>query len=100
MRDLAIAQGVPPQAILLDRRGITTWASVDSTIALLRARGLSSVLAVSQPYHLARVKLAYAHAGVDVWTVPARMTLVPRTGLVVGREIPAFWVYYLRAAFG
>ena len=99
MRDLAIAQGVPAEAIVLDRAGLNTSASVDSTMAILRRRGLSSVLVVSQPYHLPRIKLAYARAGTDVWTVPADVTLVPGTGLVVGREIPALWLYYLRAAF-
>ena len=47
-------------------------------------------------YHLPRIKLAYAAAGVDVWTVPAR-TLDPQTKAIIAREIPAFWLYYLRA---
>src|SRR5262245_61286520 len=98
MRELAIAQGVPASAIVLDPHGVDTRASVRDTIPILRARGLRTVLAVSQPYHLPRIKLAYSRAGLDVWTVPARITLVPRTAAIVGREIPAFWLYYLRAA--
>lgn len=99
MRDLAISQGVPAGAIVLDRRGVSTSASVDRTAEILRRRGLTTVLAVSQPYHLPRIKLAYARRGLDVWTVPAEITFVPGTGAIVGREIPAFWLYYLRATF-
>jgi vancomycin permeability regulator SanA len=99
MRDLAVAQGVPSAAIVLDRQGVSTAASVDRTAEILGRRGLSTVLAVSQPYHLPRIKLAYARRGLDVWTVPAEITFVPGTGAIVGREIPAFWLYYLRATF-
>lgn len=47
--------------------------------------------------HLPRIKLAYARAGLDAWTVPARTSSIPRTRAIVAREIPAFWLYYLRA---
>jgi vancomycin permeability regulator SanA len=97
MRDLAIAQGVPADAIVVDQGGISTQASVDDTTALFQARGFRRVLAVSQFYHLPRIKLAYARAGWDVWTVPSRDTPVARTRVTVLREIPAFWAYYLRA---
>src|SRR5206468_652167 len=62
MRDLAIAQGVPTEAILMDPGGVSTEASVDDTTVLFGARGFATVLAVSQFYHLPRIKLAYARA--------------------------------------
>jgi vancomycin permeability regulator SanA len=96
MRDLAIQLGVPNEAIILDAGGHNTNASVANTIWILRDRGLHRTLAVSQFYHLPRIKLAYARAGVDAWTVPAR-TSITRTSAIVAREIPAFWLYYLRA---
>jgi vancomycin permeability regulator SanA len=99
MRDLAMERGVPPDAILLDADGDTTSASVANTSRILRDRGLDRVLAVSQFYHLPRIKLAYAAIGVEVWTVPAS-TKVPQTASLIAREIPAFWLYYLRAVVG
>ena len=54
----------------------------------------------ASPTTLPRIKLAYARAGLDVWTVPADVTLVPGTARLVAREIPAFWLYYLRAVAG
>jgi uncharacterized SAM-binding protein YcdF (DUF218 family) len=97
MRDLAMQLGVPSNAIILDPGGLNTNASVANTMRIFRENGLHRVLAVSQFYHLPRIKLAYARAGLDVWTVPARTSLVPRTWAIVAREIPAFWLYYLRA---
>jgi vancomycin permeability regulator SanA len=100
MRDLAVDLGVPTAAIVLDTEGDTTSASVASTTRILGDRGLDRVLVVSQFYHLPRIKLAYAAAGVDVWTVPARTTSIPQTKGLIAREIPAFWLYYLRAVVG
>jgi len=97
MRDLAVQLGVPSDAIILDAEGDNTNASVSNTLRIFHEHGLHRILAVSQFYHLPRIKLAYARAGLDVWTVPARTSLVPRTWAIVAREIPAFWLYYLRA---
>jgi uncharacterized SAM-binding protein YcdF (DUF218 family) len=97
MRDLAVQLGVPNEAIILDPGGDNTNASVANTVPFFRDNGLHRILAVSQFYHLPRIKLAFARAGLDVWTVPARTSLVPRTWAIVAREIPAFWLYYLRA---
>ena len=98
MRDLAVAMGVPPEAVLMDRGGLRTDATVRGTTAIFEREGLARVLAVSHFYHLARVKLAYQAAGWDVLTVPAAQSyVVPQTPRLVAREVPAFWVYYLRA---
>jgi vancomycin permeability regulator SanA len=99
MRDLAMAQGVPKDAIVLDPGGVSTQASVDDTTRMFDDRGIARVLAVSQFYHLTRIKLAYARAGWNVWTVPAQDTPSPANRWVIAREVPALWVYYLRAAF-
>jgi vancomycin permeability regulator SanA len=97
MRDLAVRLGVPNDAIVLDPGGHNTNASVANTVRIFRENGLHRILAVSQFYHLPRIKLAYARAGLEAWTVPARTTSIPRTRAIVAREIPVFWLYYLRA---
>ena len=95
MRERAVALGVPKSAIVLDNRGDDTDATVSNTVPLLRGLGPGRVLAVSQFYHLPRVKLAYAAAGVDVLTVPARPSLpIPQTPLLAARELPGFWLYW------
>lgn len=97
MRSYAEELGVPAEAIVEDRQGVTTQATVDDTVALFRRDGIHRVLVVSQFYHLPRIKMAYQRAGIDVRTVPARADhFIKQTPIIVAREIPAFWLYYLR----
>jgi vancomycin permeability regulator SanA len=100
MRDLAAEFGVPSNVIVLDAEGDTTAASVANTTNLFSDLEAHRILAVSQFYHLPRIKLTYAAAGVEVWTVPARTASIPQIKGLITREIPAFWLYYLRAVVG
>lgn len=100
MRDMAVEDGVPAEAIAVDSNGVSTNATVADTVPFF-GDGWERVMAVSQFYHLPRIKLAYQRAGWDVLTVPAgTSTPIAQTPRLVVREIPAFWVYYLRAVFG
>jgi vancomycin permeability regulator SanA len=96
MRSLAIGFGVPASAISVDPRGFNTEATVNDTVPLLRAAHAGAVAVVSDFFHLPRVKLAYQRAGYDVITVPSRGMHLPPP-VVIAREVPAFWVDYLRA---
>ena len=101
MRDVAVAAGVDPSAILVDPAGNSTEATVANVAALLisegSAAGPARVIAVSQAYHLPRVQLAFASAGIDVLTVPAfDPEPIGQMPVLIVREVPAFWAYYLR----
>jgi len=105
MRDRAIAAGVDSAAILVDATGVNTDATVDHSMSLLAARngpiGGLRLIAVSQPYHLPRIQLAFSGVGIDVLTVPAVDPVpISEMPLLVAREVPAFWLYYLRACLG
>ena len=98
MRDAAVKAGVPSSAIVRDPQGLDTDATVRNTSAIFQKAGVKRVLAVSQGYHLPRVKLAYLSAGWDVRTVPAKeLEPIWKTPLFIAREVPAFWEYWLRA---
>jgi vancomycin permeability regulator SanA len=105
MRDVAVAAGVAPTDVLVDPNGTSTEATVRNVMPLLAARpgAISSrrVIAVSQAYHLPRVQLAFGNAGIDVLTVPAAASEpISEMPILVAREIPAFWAYYLRVCLG
>ena len=68
MRRLAMKLGVPDSAIRLDSAGLNTDATVGNTEVLFRQLHVSRVLAVSNFYHLPRIKMAYRQAGWDVYT--------------------------------
>ncbi len=97
MRTLAIQFGVPASAIELDPKGFNTDATVRDTVPMFRVTKARRVAVVSDFFHLPRVKLAYQRLGYNVITVPSRAHRIPQTTRLVLREIPAFWVYYLRA---
>ncbi len=102
MRDEAVKAGVDPAAVIVDPIGVSTEATVGDTAAILVDRfGLRSetlrVIAVSQAYHLPRIQLAFAHVGFDVLTVPAAEAQpIRELPLLMLREVPAFWTYFVR----
>lgn len=98
MRRMAMELGVPGDAILMDKEGLNTDATVKNTVPMLEKMGAQRVLAVSHFYHLPRVKMTYERAGkMVVFTVPAEETyplmMLPR---YMAREVVALWGYYLR----
>jgi vancomycin permeability regulator SanA len=97
MRAMAISYGVPASAITVDPAGFNTDATVRDTVPLLGKAKSGSVAVVSDFFHLPRIKLAYQRAGYDVVTVPSHARRIPQTTGMMLREVPAFWVYYLRA---
>ena len=100
MRGMAVDAGVPKTRVVVDSNGISTNATVADTVPFFGEDGWTRILAVSQFYHLPRVKLAYQRVGWNVFTVPAGTSSpIPQTPRLVVREIPAFWVYYLEAVF-
>ncbi len=101
MRDMAVKAGVPRQDVVVDSAGVNTEATVRDTVPFFGGVGWRRIAAESDFYHLPRIKLAYARAGWNVLTVPAHSThRIPQTLFLVLREVPAFWVYYLRAIGG
>ncbi len=101
MRDVAVRAGVPRKDVVVDSAGVNTEATVRDTVPFFGGVGWRRIAAESDFYHLPRIKLAYARAGWNVLTVPAHPThRIPQTPFLVAREIPAFWVYYLRAIAG
>ena len=98
MKAAAIRGGVPASAVLRDPKGLDTDATVANTTKQFEKLGIKRVLTVSQFYHLPRVKLAYLSEGWSVRTVPAGASIpIVQTPYYMAREVPAFWVYWLRA---
>lgn len=98
MLNYGIQQGVPKSAFILDNQGDNTDASVKNTTEYFSKHGITRVLAVSKYYHLPRIKMAYRAAHFNVRTVPAfEPQPIRGESFTVMREIPAFWVYWLRS---
>jgi len=97
MRTMAIGLGVPRDAILLDKDGVNTQATVTNTCEIFDRLGIKRVIAVSHFYHLPRIKMSYQRRRWEVYTVPAKESyLLTQMPKYILRELAALWVYYLR----
>ena len=71
MRDLAIAQGVPPSAIALEERSTNTYQNVTFVNEILRDHKWRSILLVSSPYHMRRATMVWHKLAPEVAVTPA-----------------------------
>lgn len=70
-RDYLIQQGVAARKILDETHGETTYQSIEAVVRLLRARGITHCIAVSDGFHLYRVKLMFSSFGITAYGSPA-----------------------------
>ncbi len=97
MKRLALEAGIPEEDIILDPLGVNTRATAENCVGLFERHGVKRALAVSHFYHLPRVKMAFRHHGLNVYTVPAEEThILVKLPFYLVREVAALWVYYLR----
>jgi vancomycin permeability regulator SanA len=99
----AVTKGVPASRILLDESGTNTRASAVGCEKIATERGLVHVLAVTQYFHCARVKMIFEREGLSCSTVPtcSRRTgdappgPLSREGYFLFREAVAFPFYLI-----
>jgi uncharacterized SAM-binding protein YcdF (DUF218 family)/glycosyltransferase involved in cell wall biosynthesis len=66
MRGLAMANGVPPDAILLETHATNTYENVVLSNTILTANGWKRILLVSSPYHMRRAMMTWRKQAPDV----------------------------------
>jgi uncharacterized SAM-binding protein YcdF (DUF218 family) len=69
-RDYLIQRGVAEAKILADTRSLTTYDSVKAVALLLRQRQMHTCIAVSDGFHLYRIKLMFRALGVTTSASP------------------------------
>ncbi len=70
-RDYLIQQGVAASMILAETHSETTFETVKAVAQMLKARGKSTCVAVSDGFHLYRVKLLFSSFGITAYASPA-----------------------------
>ena len=88
MQRLAVAHGIPPQHILCEDQATSTFASAVRCCDMLRQRGWSRVLVVTDRYHLPRALFAF-------WICGLRAVGSATPGKPA-RRLRQRWYYYLR----
>jgi uncharacterized SAM-binding protein YcdF (DUF218 family) len=74
MRALALDQGVPASAIVLEQRASNTYQNVTFVDEILRERRWTRVLLVSSPYHMRRALMVWRKVAPGVTVVPTPAT--------------------------
>jgi uncharacterized SAM-binding protein YcdF (DUF218 family) len=89
--DYLHTKGVPDKDILREVSGQSSWQSLAATAAFLKARHISDVVLVSDPFHSLRIRAMAAELGLHASTSPTRTS--PIAGLsatsYMGRETVA-----------
>lgn len=69
-RRYLIGVGIPPDSIVVQAVGHSTAGSMDAVAGWLHGQGLNRVILVSDPFHLARLRLEARRLGLEAWTSP------------------------------
>jgi uncharacterized SAM-binding protein YcdF (DUF218 family) len=69
-RNYLVEHGVPPESILVEKESSTTDQSIVQVAELLARNRISTCLAVSDGYHLFRIKRQFAAGGVTAYGCP------------------------------
>jgi uncharacterized SAM-binding protein YcdF (DUF218 family)/glycosyltransferase involved in cell wall biosynthesis len=70
MRALAVDNGVPPSAIVLEQQAKSTYDNVRYVKQILADHHWSTILLVSSPYHMRRAMMTWRREAPDVTVVP------------------------------
>lgn len=96
MKAWLVAQGVPEATVIVDDQGADTRATARNSAALMKAHGFDSAIVVSQYFHIARTKLAFAQEGVPGVGSAHPAYFEPRDLYSLAREVPGYASYLLR----
>jgi uncharacterized SAM-binding protein YcdF (DUF218 family) len=75
MRDLALANGVPADAIVLDENARSTIENFACSLPILEQLGAKRVLVVTEPWHMRRSMLLARRHRIDARAAPATSTI-------------------------
>jgi uncharacterized SAM-binding protein YcdF (DUF218 family) len=104
MRQLALAAGVPDQALVLEDGSHSTEENLANSKMLMDARGWRTALVVSDPFHLLRAEMIARDMGIDAFCSPARnspnYTIPEQRAYYTAREALALIWYYVTRVVG
>lgn len=69
-RAYALKRGVPDSVILMESEGRTTSESLRAVAAIMRSHEMKSAIFVSDPFHMARLRVIANDLGIEPYTSP------------------------------
>jgi uncharacterized SAM-binding protein YcdF (DUF218 family) len=96
--DYLMRRGIPEVKLIAETQGSDTASSAERVAVIMRANRMRSCVAVSDAYHVFRIRKLLEHEGVDVYVAP-RPDSRPRAswqrGLAVLREAASYVAWRL-----
>lgn len=97
-RDYLVAQGVPREAVIAETQSSDTSDSAERVGVIMKTNKLRTCLAVSDPYHIHRIKVMLAAEDVTAYGAPrplARPLSAPARGTFYLREVVSLTLWRL-----
>jgi uncharacterized SAM-binding protein YcdF (DUF218 family)/glycosyltransferase involved in cell wall biosynthesis len=69
MKAVAVANGIPPEAIVLEEQAANTYQNVEYTRRILNEHGWKRILLVSSPYHMRRALLTWKKVAPEITVI-------------------------------
>ncbi len=91
-------RGIPPDHLLAETEAHNTGASAENVAQIMRSHGMKTCIAVSDGYHLFRIKHMMARQGVGAYGSPraeSRAQSRWRAAQLVAREVVSFTLWKL-----
>jgi uncharacterized SAM-binding protein YcdF (DUF218 family) len=91
--------GIPEANLIAETQGSDTAESANRVGVIMRTNGIRSCLAVSDEYHVFRIRKLLEHEGVQVYVAPrpdSRPHTEPERALAVLREATSYLLWRLR----
>src|SRR6202030_3231852 len=95
-RDYLLRRGIPEQALIAETQGSDTAQSAARVANIMRANGMHSCIAVSDAYHVFRIRALLKHEGRQVESAPRRESGPPPAWerfVAVMREVMSYLVW-------
>jgi uncharacterized SAM-binding protein YcdF (DUF218 family) len=69
-KDYLLRRGIPEQAVIAETQGSDTAQSAERVANIMRTNGMHSCIAVSDVYHVFRIRALLEHEGIEVQVAP------------------------------
>ncbi len=97
MKEYLMDNAVPEETIIVDTEGYDTYQTARNVKEIMEENNMTSIIIVSQYYHITRAKLAFHRFGIrDVYTAHAVMFPELRDIYSIPREIIGYYYYLFR----
>jgi uncharacterized SAM-binding protein YcdF (DUF218 family) len=96
--DYLMGRGIPDDALIAETQATDTAESAERVAGIMRENHMRSVLAVSDEYHVFRIRKMLQHEGVKVYLAPrsdSRPHSVWQKGVGLAREAASYLVWKL-----